>query len=139
MNHYLVMLLIMFLSGFLSTMNVWANQTDDIRWSVNDIYMTLAMTGWMFFFMGLHDRRASVTLFGLVLLLLAFSAIRTQFLVGVQQYFLGMIPHHSMAVQMSQKLLEKGGEELTEDQTQFLERLIQTQEEEIRWMKAQSV
>lgn len=133
MNHYAAMFLIMLLAGFLSTMNLWANQLDDVRWSLNDLYMTLAMTGWMFFFMGLHDRKASVTLFGLILLVLSILAIRTQAFVGVQQYFLGMIPHHSMAIHMSQKLLDKG--DLTEDQTHFLERLIHTQEEEIRLMK----
>jgi uncharacterized membrane protein YoaT (DUF817 family) len=137
MNHYTAMFLIMLLAGFLSTMNLWANQLDDIRWSMNDLYMTLAMTGWMFFFMGLHDKKASVTLFGLILLVLAFVAIRTQSFVGPQQYFLGMIPHHSMAVHMSQRLLETQPT-LTEDQTHFLERLIHTQEEEIRLMKAWS-
>lgn len=134
MNHYAAMFLIMLLAGFLSTMNLWVASINDIRWSINDVYMTLAMTGWMFFFMGLHDRRISISLFGLVLVILAFIAIRTQFLVGPQQYFLGMIPHHSMAVHMSQRLLETQPD-LTEDQAHFLERLIQTQEEEIRFMK----
>jgi uncharacterized membrane protein YoaT (DUF817 family) len=137
MNHYAAMFLIMLLAGFLSTMNLWANQLDDVRWSINDLYMTLAMTGWMFFFMGLHDRKASITLFGLILLVLAVLAIRTQAFVGVQQYLLGMIPHHSMAVHMSQRLLQSG-QDLTEDQSHFLERLIHTQEEEIRLMKAWS-
>jgi hypothetical protein len=114
-------------------MNLWVADPSDIRWSINDLYMTLAMLGWMFFFMGLYDRRIGVSLFGLVFVVLAFVAIRTQFLVRPQQYFLGMIPHHSMAVHMSQKLLDKG--DLTEDQTHFLERLIHTQKEEIRLMK----
>ncbi len=134
MNHYLAMFLIMLLAGFFSTMNLWVAKPSDIRWSINDLYMILAMTGWMFFFMGLHARKASVTLFGLLLLVLAFLAIRTQALVGPNQYFLGMIPHHSMAIHMSQKLLENP--DLTEDQTHFLERLIRTQEEEIGLMKA---
>jgi hypothetical protein len=33
--------------------------------------------------------------------------IRNQFLITERQYKLGMIPHHSMAVHMSKKLLEK--------------------------------
>jgi uncharacterized protein (DUF305 family) len=92
------------------------------------------MTGWMFFFMGLHDRRASITLFGLVLLVLSILAIRTQFLVTTRQYIQGMIPHHSMAVLMSKRLLASQ-EKLEPAMTEFLQRLIQTQEE-IRWMKA---
>ena len=31
-------------------MNVWVDKVDDIRFSMNDAYMTLLMTGWMFFF-----------------------------------------------------------------------------------------
>ena len=134
MNHYTTMFLIMLLAGALTTMNLWADKLSDFRWSMNDIYMTLAMTGWMFFFMGIHDRRVSVTLFGLVLLVLSILAIRTQFLVTTRQYIQGMIPHHSMAVHMSKRLLSSQQEQ-DPAMTEFLQRLIQTQEEEIRWMK----
>ena len=37
------------MSGLLSTMNVWVDKVDDIRFSINDAYMTLLMTGWMFY------------------------------------------------------------------------------------------
>jgi hypothetical protein len=67
-------------------MNLWANQWDDIRWSVNDMYMILVMTGWMFFFMGIHDRRASIVLVGLGMVITGMVAIRTQFLVDTKQY-----------------------------------------------------
>ncbi len=133
MNHYTAMFLIMLLAGALSTMNLWADKFSDFRWSINDIYMTLAMTGWMFFFMGIHDRKASVTFFGITLLVLSILAIRTQFLVTTRQYLLGMIPHHSMAVHMSKKLLSDPQDPAM---TEFLQRLIHTQEEEIRWMKS---
>ena len=52
-NHYTIMFVIMILSGLLSTMNVWVDKIDDIRFSINDVYMILLMTGWMFLFMGL--------------------------------------------------------------------------------------
>ena len=52
-SHYVIMFVIMVLSGILSTMNVWVDKIDDIRFSLNDAYMTLLMTGWMFLFMGL--------------------------------------------------------------------------------------
>ena len=35
----------MILSGLLSTMNVWVDKPDDIRFSINDLYMALLMTG----------------------------------------------------------------------------------------------
>lgn len=136
MNHYVAMFLFMLFGGLLSTMNMWANQWDDIRWSVNDLYMILVMTGWMFFFMGLHDRRASVVLVGLSMVITGMIAIRTQFLVDTKQYIMGMIPHHSMAVLMSRRLQEKATADEDPAMTEFLQQLIQTQEEEIRWMKS---
>ena len=90
--------------------------------------------------MGIHDRRASVVLVGLGMVIIGMIAIRTQFLVDTKQYIMGMIPHHSMAVQMSRRLQEKasqGSQDTDPAMTEFLQQLIQTQEEEIRWMKEQ--
>ena len=56
------MFFIMILSGLLSTMNIWVDKLDDVRISVNDAYMTLLMTGWMFLFMGLVYQEISVFL-----------------------------------------------------------------------------
>lgn len=129
-NHYVVMFFIMILSGLLSTMNIWVDKVDDIRFSVNDAYMILLMTGWIFLFMGLLYREISVFFVGLSLVLVNIWCIRTQFLVSERQYKLGMIPHHSMAVHMSKKLLEK-----TNNISSFVQNIIETQEEEIRILK----
>jgi hypothetical protein len=120
----------MVLSGLLSTMNVWVDKVDDIRFSINDAYMTLLMTGWMFLFMGLIYQEISVFFIGLLLIMLNVWCIRKQFLVTETQYKLGMIPHHSMAVHMSKKLLEK--ENIT---SPFVENIIKTQENEILILK----
>ena len=125
-NHYVIMFIIMVLSGLLSTMNVWVDKADDIRFSVNDAYMTLLMTGWMFLFMGLIYKETSVFFIGLLLILFNIWCIRNQFLVTETQYKLGMIPHHSMAVHMSKKLLEKDN-----DIPSFVKNIITTQEDEI--------
>ena len=61
-NHYTLMFFIMILSGLLSTMNVWVDKIDDIRFSINDVYMTLLMTGWMFLFTGLIYQQIQVYL-----------------------------------------------------------------------------
>ena len=129
-NHYVVMFFIMILSGLLSTMNIWVDKVDDIRFSVNDAYMILLMTGWMFLFMGLLYREISVFFVGLSLVLVNIWCIRTQFLVSERQYKLGMIPHHSMAVHMSKKLLEKNN-----NISSFVQDIIENQEEEIRILK----
>jgi hypothetical protein len=120
----------MVLSGLLSTMNVWVDKVDDIRFSINDAYMTLLMTGWMFLFMGLIYKEVSVFFVGLSLIILNIWCIRKQFLVTETQYKLGMIPHHSMAVHMSKKLLEKKN-----IASPFVENIIKTQENEILILK----
>jgi hypothetical protein len=120
----------MLLSGILSTMNVWVDKVDDIRFSINDAYMTLLMTGWMFLFMGVIYQEMSVFFIGLSLILFNIWCIRTQFLVTETQYKLGMIPHHSMAIHMSKKLLEKEN-----NISPFIKNIIKTQEKEILILK----
>jgi hypothetical protein len=56
------MFFIMILSGLLTTMNVWVDKVDDIRFSINDAYMILLMSGWMFFIMGMIYRETNVFL-----------------------------------------------------------------------------
>lgn len=130
-NHYFIMFFIMLISGLLSTMNVWVDKVDDIRFSINDAYMILLMTGWMFLFMGLIYQEINVFLVGLLFVIFNIWCIRTQFLVTETQYKLGMIPHHSMAVHMSKKLLEKEN-----NISPFLKNLIKTQEDEILILKS---
>jgi len=129
-NHYTIMFFIMILSGLLSTMNVWVDKIDDIRFSINDVYMTLLMTGWMFLFMGLVYQEKNMFFISLALVVFNIWAIRNQFLVTEKQYRLGMIPHHSMAVFMSKKLLKKEN-----NITPFIENIIKTQENEILILK----
>jgi hypothetical protein len=130
-NHYVVMFFIMILSGLLSTMNVWVDKLDDIRFSINDVYMTLLMTGWMFLFMGIYYSETSILYLGLFLVVINIWCIRTQFMVTNEQYILGMIPHHSMAVLMSKKLLKRKSP-LTNN---FISNIINTQQKEIEYMK----
>ena len=130
-NHYVVMFFIMLVSGLLSTMNVWVDKLDDIRFSINDIYMTLLMTGWMFLFMGIYYRETPILYIGLFLVVINIWFIRNQFMVTNEQYILGMIPHHSMAILMSKKLLERK----TALPNNFISNIIITQENEIEYMK----
>jgi hypothetical protein len=121
---------IMFLSGILSSMNVWVDKYEDIRIGLNDVYMALLMTGWMFFFMGLYYQDSGVGLSGLSLVLLMIWCIRKQLFIDMYQYNLGMIPHHSMAIYMSKKLLAT-----KPPNEQYLLNLIHNQEKEIDYMK----
>lgn len=125
------MFFIMILSGLLSTMNVWADKWSDVRLSINDAYMTLLMTGWMFLFMGLYYSEQVIILIGAVLVLVNLWCIRTQFLVTNEQYVKGMIPHHSMAILMSKRLLENQPPVMSS----FVKNIIKSQEKEIQFMK----
>jgi len=120
----------MILSGLLSTMNVYVDKLDDIRWSLNDIYMTTLMTGWMITFMSIYYKNLSPFIVGVLIVLFSFYAIRTQLFISQDQYLLGMIPHHSMAILMSKRLLDKKN-----SITPFLNKIITTQTKEIEYMQ----
>ena len=111
-------------------MNMWVDNWDDVRFSLNDFYMVGLMTGWMFFFMGLLTFHGGRALFGLLVAGLFFYLIRTQAFVTEIQYLRGMIPHHSMAVLMS-KHVEKEPNSISH----LLDQIIQTQQKEIIIMK----
>lgn len=139
-NHYITMFFIMILSGLLTTMNVWVDKLDDIRYSLNDVYMILLMSGWMFLFMGLINQEFNIIWIGLLLVIINIWCIRTQFLITETQYKLGMIPHHSMAVHMSKKLLEKDLSTVKDlsinyKTKSFVKNIIKTQEKEIDMLK----
>ena len=88
------------------------------------------MNGWMFFFMGIIYQHLYVFIFGLLLVIINIYLIRTQTFVTENQYKLGMIPHHSMAVLMSKRLLKKKN-----NIQPFLKNLINTQDSEINFLK----
>lgn len=125
------MFAIMILSGLLSTMNIWVDKWDDIRFSINDVYMTLLMTGWMFLFMGLYYSESLILFLGLFLVVANIWFIRNQFMVTTEQYILGMIPHHSMAILMSKRLIQNQDSPLNK----FVSNIIISQEKEIEYMK----
>jgi len=67
------------------------------------------MTGWMFLLQGIVMKQMNYALMGLALVIVSLIAIRFQILVSQDQYLEGMIPHHSMAVFLSKKQIEKSG------------------------------
>ena len=129
-HNVMFMVICMFFAGFASTMNNWIDKWEDARFSLNDFYMTGLMIGWMFFFMGLFYKEHLITVIVFFLVIVNIWCIRNQFFVTQNQYILGMIPHHSMAVLMSKKLLNKKN-----NIKPFLENLIKTQDSEIIFMK----
>lgn len=133
MNHFLMMFLIMIPSGLFSSMYLWVDKLDDVRLSLNDLYMTLLMTGWMLLFMAIMHHNLNVFLIGLLLIIINIWCIRTQFMISESQYKIGMIPHHSMAIHMSKKLLQKNTNVKIKN---LLNQIIDTQEKEIILFKS---
>ena len=130
MNDY-IMIICMVLAGYASTMNMWIDNIDDFRFSLNDLYMVGLMTGWMLFFMGLFTLRLRICIVGLLLTILFFTFIRKQWFINEIQYLKGMIPHHSMAIMMSKRLEKKPN-----SIQHLLDQIIQTQQKEIIIMKS---
>jgi hypothetical protein len=127
------MILIMIISGLLSSMSVWADKTSDMRLSINDIYMIVLMTGWMTFLMSVLDKNITHCIISGIVIIATYYAIRKQLFINIKAFYKGMIPHHSMALLMSKKVLEKGG--LSKGDVDFVKNIIKTQSAEIEWMK----
>ncbi len=131
-----MMFLIMIPSGLLSSMYLWVDKLDDVRVSLNDLYMTLLMSGWMLLFMAIIHMNLNVFLIGLLLVIINIWCIRTQFMISESQYKIGMIPHHSMAIHMSKKLLTK---DTNINIKPLLNQIIDTQTKEIILFTARSI
>jgi hypothetical protein len=105
----------------------------DMRLSLNDVYMSLLMTVWMFILVGIFYKQIHQLVFGIILATLSFVSIRLQLFITIDQYYLGMIPHHSMAIHMSKQLLKKNN---IDDQAKiFVRNIIDAQNKEIDLMK----
>ena len=128
------MMLMMFLSGLLSGMNVFVTKISHIRLNINDLLMTLLMCSWMLLFMGIWYGISNWIIYGLLSVLIVFYLIRTQILTTQSQFMRSMIPHHSMGIKMSQGVLNNTSikprlELLAMD-------IIETQNKEIEIMKS---
>ena len=136
----MIMLLIMFIAGLLSTMNIWVDKISDIRFHLNDVYMALLMCGWMLVLMGIYYINMNIFAIGTITTAIIIYCIRNQIFINVTQYLKGMIPHHSMAVLMSKRLLEKENKNnniqnnLISNVNKFAKNIIKTQNDEIKFM-----
>ena len=130
----IIMFIIMIIAAIISGMNMWVNNINDVRIHLNDIYMGILMTGWMFLLMGLFYSMNNYTIVGIITIIITTYLIRTQTFIDENQYLTSMIPHHSMAVFMSKKLKEKNivNNDII---NRLIDNIILTQEQEIKIMK----
>lgn len=110
-DNIIIMGTIMMMSGFLSTMNLWVVNKKHARWHLNDLYMVLLMTAWSFALSYIFQRHmmSSQVIFivSVLSIVMIIYLIRTQTFINDKQFLNGMIPHHSMAVLMAEKIKEK--------------------------------
>ena len=134
-NNVIIMFIIMILSSVISGMNMWVNNINDVRIHLNDIYMGILMTGWMFLFYGLIYKNNGNIYIGLITILFSVYLIRNQIFINREQYLSSMIPHHSMAIFMSNKLNDKNII-LDKELNQLVKNIITNQQDEINIMKS---
>lgn len=134
MHDLYVMFVISVMSGILSAMFIWSDKMSDIRLSFNDFFMAFLMTGWMFLLMGFYYKMKNHIMIGLLLILGSLVLIRNQFFINESQFIKGMIPHHSMGILMSRKLLEKNLN-ISQELKDLAVNIIKTQENEINILK----
>jgi hypothetical protein len=133
----MLMMIIMFIAGLLSSMNIWVDKISDIKFHLNDVYMSLLMCGWSLLFMGIVYININILIIGIIVTIIIIYCIRNQVFIDETQYIKGMIPHHSMAVLMSKQLLEKTNNniDITNRIKNLAKNIITTQENEINFMK----
>ena len=143
----MIMMIIMFFAGLLSSMNIWVDKISDVKFHLNDVYMSLLMCGWSLLFMGIYYTNISLFLIGIIMTSIIIYCIRNQIFIDEEQYIKGMIPHHSMAVLMSKQLLEKTDNDNNNDNDnkndiyisnpikKLANHIINSQEHEIKLMK----
>ena len=133
-QNIIIMFIVMIIAAIISGMNMWVDNINDVRIHLNDIYMGILMTGWMFLLLGLFYSMNNYIIIGLITIIITSYLIRTQTFINENQYLTSMIPHHSMAVFMSKKIKEKNI--INNDIINWLiDNIILTQQEEINIMK----
>ena len=135
----IIMMIIMFIAGLLSSMNIWVNKLSDMNFHLNDVYMSLLMCSWSLVLMGIYYINATILFTGIIFTFLMIYCIRTQLFIDEKQYIKGMIPHHSMAVLMSNQLFKKASNKdihVTKDIKILSNHIINSQNDEINIMKS---
>lgn len=104
------MIIIMFVAGMLSTMNIFAVSPKHVRLHLNDLYMVLLMIGWMVLLTGIFDHvqnANTIVIFSILFIAFVIYLIRTQTFIDDKQFLNGMVSHHSYALLMAQRIKEK--------------------------------
>ena len=142
----LILFMIMFIIALvLDPMNIMIYSFDDYYISKPLIFSSLYMASTMvwghqivhFLQKGIHHFNIKIFVSGLILSLLFIYILRTQVFFNSTDWLKGMIPHHSVAITTTKKVLEKVSGD--ENENSYIYRLakdiVYNQEREIIFMK----
>jgi len=128
------MIVASFIGGLLGGINNWIAHLSDIRWHINEAYMSILMICWMFLIHKFIMFDTNIT--GYILLIIVIISIvymiQKQILISDNQYIQSMIPHHSMAITMSKNIIRKTKNQKIKD---LALNIINSQNKEIQDMK----
>lgn len=129
-----IMIIISIISALLSSMNIWCVSLKHIRLHLNDLYMAFLMTGWMMLLSYLYYdiKNYKMILIFLFIICVSIYMIRKQIFINNRQYINGMIPHHSMAILMSNEIKKKSNDD---DIIKLASNIIDNQHKEIGYME----
>jgi len=131
------MIIVSIIAGFLSTIDFWVVDLSHATSHINDVYMVTLMIGWMILLEStIHrysfEHHIAWLLVGVTIIITTLYLIRTQTFVNDIQYLKGMIPHHSMAILMSDKISKKTK---NPEIKKLAQNIINTQYDEIKLMQ----
>jgi hypothetical protein len=135
-NMIITMVITMIIAGLLSTMNVYAYNINDVRFTLNDIYMISLMIGWSLLLFTLVyypyiNNSMIIIIISILMISIAFFFIRTQAFIDDRQFLNAMISHHSIALSMSTKINKKTNNPRIK---KLSEEIIKLQQKEINIM-----
>lgn len=141
MNYYLVLFLVMFITGLLlNPMNILVYNINDLKLSLTLIYGALFMASTMLMSHEIihyiiHKKiNVNIFIFGIVLsIFISVFLLRNQFLINDQEWLKRMISHHSTALTTSTKIYNRTNDKRIKD---LAGNIIRTQENEIELMKS---
>jgi DUF305 family protein family protein len=118
------------------TIMLTRNKLDNLNKFYMGVFMALVMVTLEILVMAFPATLVAWITLSIIIVAAIFMAyiIRRQIGITPKQYLAGMIPHHEMAIVMSQQLLEKP--DVPDDIATLAKNIIRTQTEEINQMKA---
>jgi hypothetical protein len=130
MNYDIVLIIACIYSGIVTSTNLFVDNWEDVRFSLNDLYRIGLLMGSMFFVVGILTVHMGRFLIGLFLSIFCFALIRSQVLINEIQYLRSIIPHQSTAIMMSKHLEEKPN-----SVSHLLDQIIQSHQKSMILMK----